>query len=137
MDADAVQHRGEFVIVGEDRAAVAVAAERLGREEAGGGGMPEGADAAALVAARRTPARHRRARTDPRPPRPPRWRRGRPASPNRSTGITAFGFEAAASRGRDAALQACASMLKVVVIDIDENRRRADQRDRFARSRKT
>ncbi len=41
---------GKLVIVGEDRAAIAIAAERLGREEAGRGGKPEGAELAALVA---------------------------------------------------------------------------------------
>ena len=40
----------EFGIVGEDRAAVAEAAERLGREEAGRGRKAEGAEPAALVA---------------------------------------------------------------------------------------
>ena len=40
---------GELIVVGEHRAAVAVAAERLGRKEAGRGGMAEGAELAALV----------------------------------------------------------------------------------------
>ncbi len=39
VHADAAQRVGELVIVGEDRAAVAEAAERLGREEAGRGGQ--------------------------------------------------------------------------------------------------
>ena len=50
MDADAAQLLRQLGIVGEDGAAVAEAAERLGREEAGGGGKAEGAEAAALVA---------------------------------------------------------------------------------------
>ena len=40
----------ECVVVGEDRAAVAEAAERLCRKEAGGGCQAEGAEPAAFVA---------------------------------------------------------------------------------------
>ncbi len=39
MHAQAPQDLRELVVVGEDRAAVAIAAERLGREEAGAGGV--------------------------------------------------------------------------------------------------
>ena len=45
---------GEFGVVGEYRAAVAEAAERLGREKAGRGGKAEGAEPAALVAGAKT-----------------------------------------------------------------------------------
>ena len=44
----------QFGIVGEDRAAVAEAAERLGREKAGRGGKAEGAEPTALVARAKT-----------------------------------------------------------------------------------
>ena len=54
VDADAAQRRGKFGIVGEDRAAVAEAAERFGREKAGRGGMAVGAEPAALVARAKT-----------------------------------------------------------------------------------
>src|SRR5690349_12249576 len=50
MDADAAQLLEQIGVVSENGAAVAIAAERLGRIEAGRGGEPEGADAAALVA---------------------------------------------------------------------------------------
>ncbi len=50
VDADAAQRFGKFGIVGEDRPAVAEAAERLGREKAGRGDEAEGAETAALVA---------------------------------------------------------------------------------------
>ena len=50
VDADAAQRLGKFGVVGEDRAAVAKTAERLGREKAGRGGEAEGAEPAALVA---------------------------------------------------------------------------------------
>ena len=49
MHADAAELFGELVIVGEDRAAVAEAAERLGRKETGRGRKAEGAELAALV----------------------------------------------------------------------------------------
>ena len=42
MHAEAAQPRGQIVVVGEDRAAVAIAAERLGRKEAGRGGRSAG-----------------------------------------------------------------------------------------------
>ncbi len=51
VHAQAQQRFGEFVVVGEHRAAVAVAAERLGREKAGGGGVTEGAERAAFIGA--------------------------------------------------------------------------------------
>ena len=54
VDANAAQRLGKLGIVGEDRAAVAEAAERLGREEAGRGGKAEGAEPAALVARAKT-----------------------------------------------------------------------------------
>ena len=44
VHANAAQRVRQLVIVGEDRAAIAVAAERLGREEAGRGGKTEGAE---------------------------------------------------------------------------------------------
>ena len=50
MDAHAAQRLGEVGVVGEDRTAIAIAAERLGREEAGGGGKPAGAEPPSLVA---------------------------------------------------------------------------------------
>src|SRR6185437_12070261 len=52
--ADAFQGLRKLRVVGKDRAAVAEAAERLGREEAGCGGKAEGAEAPALVACAKT-----------------------------------------------------------------------------------
>jgi hypothetical protein len=50
VDANAAQRGGEFGVVGENRPAVAEAAERLGRKEAGRGGEAEGTEPATLVA---------------------------------------------------------------------------------------
>ena len=50
VHADAAQRRRELVVIGEDRAAVAEAAERLCREEAGRGRQRQRAELAALVA---------------------------------------------------------------------------------------
>ena len=114
MHADAAQGFGQRGIIGEDRAAVAVAAERLGREEAGRGGKAEGAEAAALVGARRSPAPRRRARTAPRPRRPPRWRRWSAALPeqvDRHHRLRLAGRACARSRCRASANSR--SMLKV------------------------
>ncbi len=50
VEEQRAHHLGEFVVLREHRAAVAVAAERLGREEAGRRGVPAGAGPPASVA---------------------------------------------------------------------------------------
>src|SRR6185312_16110598 len=48
--ADAAQDPGKLRVVGEDRAAIAKTAERLGRKKAGRSRKSEGAETAAVVA---------------------------------------------------------------------------------------
>ena len=65
VHAQRAQHVGQLVVVGEERAAVAVAAERLGREEAGRRDRRQGADRAGRRASRRSSGPRRRSRTSP------------------------------------------------------------------------
>ena len=60
VHAQAAQRVGKSVVVGHHRAAVAVAAERLGREETGRRRVAEGAEPAVVVDRAESPARHRR-----------------------------------------------------------------------------
>ena len=50
MNPDAAQRVGEFVVVGEDRPAIAEAPERFGRKKAGRGSKGRRAEPTALVA---------------------------------------------------------------------------------------
>ena len=119
------------VVVGEHRAAVAVAAERLGRKEAGRGRWPKRAELAALVGraeALRGVVEHEQVFRlgDGRD----RVVVGRQAEQiDRDHRLR---LQARPLGGRDRARRCpSASMLKVVRIDIDEHRRRADQRHDF------
>ena len=131
VHANAAQRLGKLVIVGEDRAAVAEAAERLCREKAGRGGKAEGAEPAALVArakALRGVIEHEQAfglrdRGD-------RVMVG--ALSEQVDRDHRDRLEAALLRGRDAALQRGCIHVEGRFIDIDEHRRRAGQRHRFA-----
>ena len=77
VNADAAQRCGQFGIVGENRAAVAEAAERFGREKSWSRWQGPTCRDGGPCSWRRTPARRRRARTGPRLPRSRRSRRGR------------------------------------------------------------
>ena len=131
MHADAAQRLGKLGIVGEDRAAIAEAAERLGRKEAGRGRKPEGAELAALVArakALRGVVEHEQAfglgdGGD-------RIMVG--ALPEQVDRDHADRLEAGLPRGRDAALQRRRIHVEGRFIDVDEHRRRAGQRHRLA-----
>ena len=131
VDADAAQGLRKFRVVGEDRAAVAEAAERLCREKAGRGGKAEGAEAAALVAraeALRGVVEHEQAL----------------GFGDRGDGVMVGALpeqvdrdhrprlEAELARGGDAALQRSRVHVEGRLIDIDEHRRRAGQRHRLA-----
>ena len=77
VDADAAQRLGKFGIVGEDRAAVAEAAERLGRERSWSRWQGRRCRAGGPCSWRQRPARRRRARTGLRLPQPRRSHHGR------------------------------------------------------------
>ena len=131
VDADAAQRACEFGIVGEDRAAVAEAAERLGREEAGRGRKAERAETAALVARAkglRRVVEHEQAlgRRD----RADRVMVG--ALPEQIDRNHRDRLEAEPLRRGDAALQRSRIDVEGRFIDIDEHRCRAGQRHRLA-----
>ena len=129
VHADAAQRRRELVVIGEDRAAVAEAAERLCREEAGRGGESEGAELAALVAGAETLSgviEHEQA-LGPR---------------DLGDGVVIGGLaeqidrnhrnrlEAGLARGRDAALERVRAHVEGGLVDVDIDRRRAGARHR-------
>ena len=120
-------------VVGQNRAAIAIAAERLGRKKARRGRVPEGAELASLIGRAKTLrgiVEHeqvfglrdsgdrivigRQARTD------------RPGSPPSASDPCFFAVAIAYFR-------LSASMLKVSACNIDEDRRRADKRHHFCR----
>ena len=128
VHAHAAHDRGERVVVGEHRAAVAVAAERLGRKEAGRGRERRacrccGCDRSApkLWAASSSTNRFSASAIAA----IARWSAG---CPNMSTGMIAFGLESRLARGDDGLPAAFRIEIEARLVDIGEDRRRADQR---------
>ena len=131
VDADAAQRFRKLGIVGEDRAAIAEAAKRFGREKAGRGCKAEGAEAAALIGRAEClcgVVEHEQAL----------------GLGNCADGVMVGALSEQIDRdhglrlqaellcGRDAALQRSSVHVEGRFIDIDEDRRGARQRHNFA-----
>ena len=132
MNAHTAHQVGEIIVIGERRAAVAITAERLGRKEAGRGDGAEGADAAIIIGR----AEALRRVVDDKKVMCLGGGRNRPVVGRLAEQIDRddrLGFEAKFARFFDRP----GNMLRVHVeghrIDIDEDRRRADQRHDLGR----
>ena len=131
MNADAAQRLGKFVIIGKDGAAIAEAAERLCREEAGRGRKSQRADPAALVARAKTlrgVIEHEQALGL----RDLGDRIMVGALAEQVDGDHGPGLQAALLRRRDATPERGGIHVVGCFVDIDEHRRRAGQRHGFA-----
>ena len=132
MDAEAFHARGQFIIVGEYRAAVAITAKRLGREEAGRRCRRQLAKlAAAIERAERLRGVIEHQQAVPFGNRSNSVVIGRQAEQIDRDDRTRF--QPSRLCGRNRAFQACRIDVEGVRLDVGENRRRTEQRDLLRR----